>query len=284
MCARKGLEAANAVTWTKKNPQPADTTDPCATGEDYCRAFKTLQDTFRVELSRPPDIPGTGSNLTDFTEVQCARDRESFEKIVGKSPALLEVLDLVKIVGPTDSTVLIEGKTGTGKERIARAVCAHSRRKERRFVKMNCASIPTGLLESELFGHEKGAFTGAITQKVGGWNWLIRVPGFLDEVGDIPIEIQPKRLCALEEPEFERLRGTHARKVNVHLVAATHHNRPQQCLRLGAAVTLTTTSNKTELRTVTSGVDYGHHSVKGYCISVSRAFCKVACRKARNGY
>jgi len=160
----------------------------------------------------------------DLPEVQWASGGEGFENIVGKSRALLEVLNLVRIVGPTDSSVLIEGETGTGKELIARAVCAHSRRKERRFVTMNCAAIPTGLLESELFGHEKGAFTGAIAQKMGRLELADQGTLFLDEVADIPREIQPKLLRALQDREFERLGSSYARKVNLRLVAATNRN------------------------------------------------------------
>jgi formate hydrogenlyase transcriptional activator len=202
-----------------------DKTSPYATGEDFCPVFETMPHTFPVGSFEPPDIPGgANSNLADFPEVQYASGRESFEEIVGKSQALWEALNLVRVVGPTDSTVLIEGETGTGKELIARAVCAHSRRKERRFVKINCASIPTGLLESELFGHEKGAFTGAVSQKVGRLELADQGTLFLDEVGDIPIEIQPKLLRALQEQEFERLGSTHTRKVNVRLVAATNRD------------------------------------------------------------
>ena len=147
-----------------------------------------------------------------------------FEGIIGNSPALQSVLAQVERVSPTDSTVLAMGETGTGKELIARAIHDRSRRKERRFVTMNCAAIPTGLLESELFGDEKGAFTGAITQKVGRRELDDERTLFLDEVGDIPLEIQPKLLRALQEREFERLGGTYARKVNVRLVAATNRN------------------------------------------------------------
>lgn len=212
------------MSWTNKNPQTGDKTGPYATGEGFCRVFKILPDTFPVGSFEPRDIPGANSNLTDFPDVQCASEGEGFAKIVGKSPALLEVLNLVRIVGPTDSTVPIEGETGTGKELIARAVCAQSWRKERRFVKMNCASIPTGLLESELFVHEKGAFTGAVSQKIGRLELADQGTLFLDEVRDIPVEIQPKLLRALQEREFERLGSTHTRKVNVRLVAATNRD------------------------------------------------------------
>jgi transcriptional regulator with GAF, ATPase, and Fis domain len=146
---------------------PGRKTSPSATGEDFCRVFKTLLDSFPVRLFEPRDVPGANPNVMDFREVQYASGLEGFDEIVGQSPALLEALNLVRIVGPIDSTVLIEGETGTGKELIARAVCAHSRRKERRFVKINCTSIATGLLESELFGHEKEAFTGAVSQEIG---------------------------------------------------------------------------------------------------------------------
>jgi formate hydrogenlyase transcriptional activator len=131
---------------------------------------------------------------------------------------------LVETVAPSDSTVLLLGETGTGKELIARAIHDRSRRKERTLVKLNCAAIPTGLLESELFGHEKGAFTGAITSKIGRLELADQGTLFLDEVGDIPIEIQPKLLRALQEREFERLGSTHTRKVNVRLVAATNRD------------------------------------------------------------
>jgi formate hydrogenlyase transcriptional activator len=152
------------------------------------------------------------------------RSEMNFENIVGNSPALRHVLELVDTVALSDSTVLLLGETGTGKELIARAIHDHSRRKDRTFVKLNCAAIPTGLLESELFGHEKGAFTGAITQKIGRMELADQGTLFLDEVGDIPIEIQPKLLRALQEREFERLGSTHTRKVNVRLVAATNRD------------------------------------------------------------
>jgi formate hydrogenlyase transcriptional activator len=152
------------------------------------------------------------------------RSEMNFDQIVGDSPALRQVLELVQTVAPSDSTVLLLGETGTGKELVARAIHDHSRRKNRTFVKLNCAAIPTGLFESELFGHEKGAFTGAISQKVGRLELADQGTLFLDEVGDVPLEIQPKLLRALQEREFERLGSTRTKKVDVRLVAATNRN------------------------------------------------------------
>jgi formate hydrogenlyase transcriptional activator len=152
------------------------------------------------------------------------RSDMDFEQIVGSSPALKHVLQLVETVAPSDSTVLLLGDTGTGKELIARAIHERSRRKESTFVKLNCAAIPTGLLESELFGHEKGAFTGAISQKIGRMELADQGTLFLDEVGDIPSDIQPKLLRALQEREFERLGSTHTGRVNIRLIAATNRD------------------------------------------------------------
>jgi formate hydrogenlyase transcriptional activator len=152
------------------------------------------------------------------------RSEMNFEQIVGNSSVLKHVLELVNTVAPSDSTVLLLGETGTGKELIARAIHDRSRRKDRTLVKMNCAAIPTGLLESELFGHEKGAFTGAISQKAGRLELADQSTLFLDEVGDIPTEIQPKLLRALQEREFERLGSTHTRSVNIRLIAATNRD------------------------------------------------------------
>ena len=152
------------------------------------------------------------------------RDQMGFEQIVGQSAALRQVLELVEVVAETDATVLLLGESGTGKELIARAVHERSQRRSRTFVKLNCAAIPTGLLESELFGHEKGAFTGAIAQRQGRMELADQGTLFLDEVGDIPFEIQPKLLRALQEREFERLGSTQTRKVNVRLVAATNRD------------------------------------------------------------
>lgn len=152
------------------------------------------------------------------------RGEMDFEGIVGQSSALRHVLDLVETVAPSDSTVLLLGETGTGKELIARAIHDRSRRKDRTLVKLNCAAIPTGLLESELFGHERGAFTGAISQKTGRLELADQGTLFLDEVGDIPIDIQPKLLRALQEREFERLGSTRTKRVDVRLVAATNRD------------------------------------------------------------
>ena len=147
-----------------------------------------------------------------------------FADIVGKSIALRKVLDQVAIVAPTGSTVLLHGETGTGKELLARAIHNLSPRSERTFVRLNCAAIPSGLLESELFGHEKGAFTGALMQKQGRFELADRGTLFLDEIGDISPELQPKLLRALQEQEFERLGSTRTIRVDVRLIAATHRN------------------------------------------------------------
>jgi len=154
---------------------------------------------------------------------QDERARE-FERIVGKSPALEAVLEQVERVAPTDSTVLIQGETGTGKELIAQAIHNVSRRYGRPYVKLNCAAIPFDLLESELFGHERGAFTGAIAQKIGRFEMADTGTLFLDEIGDIPLPLQPKLLRVLQEKEFERLGSGKTHRVNIRLVVATHRN------------------------------------------------------------
>src|SRR5438094_885538 len=152
------------------------------------------------------------------------RSEMDFEQIVGSSAALKHVLQLVETVAPNDSTVLLLGETGTGKELIARAIHDRSRRRERALVKLNCAAIPSGLLESELFGHERGAFTGAVAQRTGRMELADQGTLFLDEVGDIPLELQPKLLRVLQEREFERLGSTRTKTVDVRLVAATHRD------------------------------------------------------------
>jgi transcriptional regulator with GAF, ATPase, and Fis domain len=155
----------------------------------------------------------------------------TFERIIGNSPALESVLEQVEQVAPTDSTVLIEGETGTGKELIAHAIHNASQRYGRAFIKLNCAAIPLDLLESELFGHEKGAFTGAIAQKVGRFEMADKGTLFLDEVGDIPPALQPKLLRVLQEQEFERLGSGRTHKVDVRLVAATNRNLERMVTR-----------------------------------------------------
>src|SRR5277367_1294289 len=152
------------------------------------------------------------------------RPDRRFERIIGKSAALESVLEQVEQVASTDSTVLIEGETGTGKELIAHAIHNASQRVGRAFIKLNCAAIPLDLLESELFGHEKGAFTGAIAQKIGRFEMAHKGTLFLDEVGDIPPALQPKLLRVLQEQEFERLGSNRTHKVDVRLIAATHRN------------------------------------------------------------
>jgi len=181
--------------------------------------------------------PGTANTNTNMlrpavssgVDHELHRQREmpteaNFEGIVGQSSALRQALQLVERVATSDSTVLLLGETGTGKELIARAIHHRSPRRQRALVKVNCAAIPGGLLESELFGHERGAFTGAITQKVGRLELAHQGTLFLDEVGDIPLELQPKLLRVLQEREFERLGSTRTMKVDVRLVAATHRD------------------------------------------------------------
>jgi formate hydrogenlyase transcriptional activator len=164
---------------------------------------------------------GVFENTGSSDQVSCGR---RFEQLIGNSPALEAVLEQIERVAPTDSTVLIQGETGTGKELVARAIHNISSRCGRSFVRMNCAAIPLDLLESELFGHEKGAFTGAIAQRIGRFELADKGTLFLDEVGDIPLALQPKLLRVLQEQEFERLGSTQTHHMNVRLVAATNRN------------------------------------------------------------
>ncbi len=159
----------------------------------------------------------------------------NFEEIIGESPALAGALHKAKTVAPSDATVLILGETGTGKELLARAIHRMSPRKDANFIKLNCAAIPTGLLESELFGHEKGAFTGAISQKIGRLELADKGTLLLDEVGDIPLELQPKLLRVLQDREFERLGSTRTIKVNIRLIAATNRDLSGKGRRTGVS-------------------------------------------------
>src|SRR5271154_5846434 len=177
-----------------------------------------------------PAVNNTASfEIEDKQSAKVTLDKKEFcgrglPRIIGQSAALQRVLGMVQMVAPTDSTVLIQGETGTGKELIARAVHDTSSRYGRPFVKLNCAAIPFDLLESELFGHEKGAFTGAIAPRVGRFELADKGTLFLDEVGDIPLALQPKLLRVLQEQEFERLGSTRTRQVDVRLVAATNRD------------------------------------------------------------
>jgi formate hydrogenlyase transcriptional activator len=185
------------------------------------REYDTDVPTRATAQSASPELFSTvESTIRQVMKNKCVND--GFEYIIGASRALQEVLELVRTVGPTDSTALIEGETGTGKELIARAIHEHSTRRDRPFIKQNCAAIPLGLLESELFGHERGAFTGAVARKVGRFEAADCGTLFLDEIGDIPLELQPKLLRVLQGGEFERLGSTQTRWANVRLVAATN--------------------------------------------------------------
>jgi len=173
------------------------------------------------------DRATTGPNTDCASWKSGPYSEQAFDGIVGRSKALQHVLREVEVVAPTDSGVLIQGETGTGKELIARAIHNLSGRRDRPLIKLNCAAIPSGLLESELFGHERGAFTGALMRKAGRLEAADKGTLFLDEVGDIPLELQPKLLCVLQEHEFERLGSTRTQQVDVRVVAATHRNLKQ---------------------------------------------------------
>jgi len=177
--------------------------------------FRTANPTMRLEGINDAFDSGRSDADSAF---------DVFEGMIGSSAALKRVIEQVRTVAATDSTVLLEGETGTGKELISRAVHNLSRRRNSNFVKFNCAAIPLGLLESELFGHEKGAFTGAIARKIGRFELADKGTLFLDEIGEIPLELQVKLLRVLQEQEFERLGSTQTQRVNVRVVAATNRN------------------------------------------------------------
>ena len=205
--------------------------------EDLLKAIRQclpldLKEEIRSEMSLGGDQVAMAENAVAYARLQDQRlyleseisSECNFEDIVGKTAALRKVLDQVAIVAPTGSTVLLHGETGTGKELFARAIHNLSPRRERTFVRLNCAAIPSGLVESELFGHEKGAFTGALIQKKGRFELADGGTLFLDEIGDISLDLQPKLLRALQEQEFERLGSARTIQVDVRLIAATHRD------------------------------------------------------------
>ena len=187
-----------------------------ACGSIACSDFEGFAATSLPKVTGPEDLP--------FCLQSDVSSEYSFEGIIGNSPAIQRVLEDVSIVASTDSTVLLHGETGTGKELIARAIHNLSPRRERSFVRMNCAAIPSGLLESELFGHEKGAFTGALIQRKGRFELADGGSLFLDEIGDISLDLQPKILRAVQEQEFERLGSGKTIHVDVRIIAATHRD------------------------------------------------------------
>jgi formate hydrogenlyase transcriptional activator len=213
-------------------------------GRSY--AFDITVEPLLDEAGKVIGITGASTDIAQLREMtdrlQDARDKLAqeksylegeiqaelgFEEIIGQSPALHEVLKNVRVVAPTDSTVLLLGETGTGKELVARSVHALSSRRDKTFIKLNCAAVPAGLLESELFGHEKGAFTGAVSQKVGRIELADKGTLFLDEIGELPLELQPKLLRVLQDREFERLGGVHTLRVDVRIISATNRDLHQ---------------------------------------------------------
>ena len=227
ICRRRGSRLSECQL-----PDPEGFSNPCK--HVWSTPFHMLVGT-AMNLADVADIDIRETDMRIANEVSSSmnmklylteqvRPKADFAGIVGQSPVLREVLQQVEMVAASDSTVLLLGETGTGKELIARAIHNCSRRKNRTFVKLNCAAIPSGLLESELFGHERGAFTGAINQKIGRLELADEGSLFLDEIGDIPLELQPKLLRVLQEREFERLGSTKTKQVDVRVVAATHRD------------------------------------------------------------
>ena len=209
--------------------------------EIHSKNFQPTGDAVACALASQSPFVGTPSNMrfeenylgpTQVRQEERCSSHEpisepGFEGIIGRSHALRRVLQQVEVVAPTESGVLIQGETGTGKELIAQAIHKRSTRCQRAFVKVTCAAIPSGLLESELFGHEKGAFTGAIVRRAGRFELADKGTLFLDEVGDIPLELQAKLLRVLQEREFERLGSTRTQQVDVRVIAATHRDLKQ---------------------------------------------------------
>jgi transcriptional regulator with GAF, ATPase, and Fis domain len=222
------LHHADGDAWMRIRAMRDGAVEFLAKPFDHHLLLKTVRAALEyVSNYRSYGVPGKEVSVADFATATCPAGDQAerrFERIIGNSAALESVLDQVEQVAPTDSTVLIEGETGTGKELIAHAIHNASQRCGRAFIKLNCAAIPLDLLESELFGHEKGAFTGAIAQKIGRFEMADKGTLFLDEVGDIPPALQPKLLRVLQEQEFERLGSGRTHKVDVRLVAATNRN------------------------------------------------------------
>jgi formate hydrogenlyase transcriptional activator len=215
---------------------------PCSLPGEECKVpiadiSGHLADQVAIGVGHPLDDYHSGEVTAMLAEAKrFVRDEfrveHNGEQIISESSALKEVMRQVEIVAPTDAVVLLQGETGTGKELIARAIHQQSFRRNHTFVTVNCAAIPSGLLESELFGYERGAFTGALAQKLGRFELAHQGTLFLDEIGDMPLELQPKLLRVLQEQEFERLGSTHTRRVDVRLVAATNRD-PAQLVEAG---------------------------------------------------
>jgi formate hydrogenlyase transcriptional activator len=209
------------LTAAKRNTNGFDAEDEAFLGQVAHQVAIAVENA--LEFGRAAENLDSETEQKRYLQEEIRREH-NFGKVVGSSGGLKAVLEQVSVVAPTDSGVLILGETGTGKELIARAIHESSSRRDKAFVKLNCAAIPLGLLESELFGHERGAFTGAIATKVGRFELANKGTLFLDEVGDIPLELQAKLLRVLQEQEFERLGSTRTHKVNVRIVAATHRD------------------------------------------------------------
>jgi formate hydrogenlyase transcriptional activator len=216
--AREGFIKDEEVQGVKKNGETVDLLVTSVVKRDAQGQFVHSQ-TFMLDISEQKRAQRENLYLQEAIQSEL-----NFEEIIGGAPVMRQVFQSIAVVAPTDSAVLILGETGTGKELIARAIHNTSRRKERAFVKLNCAAIPTGLLESELFGHEKGAFTGAITQRIGRFEVANNGTAFLDEIGEIPLELQPKLLRVLQEREFERLGSVRTIRTDARLVAATNRD------------------------------------------------------------